>query len=107
MRIGAFTPLLSSLSLEDVFNKLVRLDIRTVELGTGNYPGDPHCKLVMLDDAVALKTFKTKLADNGFSISALSCSAIPEYPQFADGLRQLNILEAEFASHARHGWVDV
>ena len=80
MRIGAFTPLLSSLSLEDVFKKLVRLDIRTVELGTGNYPGDPHCKLAMLDDALALKTFRTKLADNGFSISALSCHGNPLHP---------------------------
>jgi len=31
----------------------------------------------------------------------------PEYPQFADGLRQLTILESELASHQRHGWVDV
>ncbi len=83
MRIGAFTPLLSSLSLEDVFKKLAKLDIRTVELGTGNYPGDPHCKLAMLDDTAALKTFKTKLADNGFSISALSCHGNPLHPDAA------------------------
>jgi predicted dehydrogenase len=31
----------------------------------------------------------------------------PEYPQFVDGLRQLTILDAEFASHERRGWVDV
>ena len=31
----------------------------------------------------------------------------PEYPQFADGLRQLKILEAELESNAKHGWVDV
>jgi predicted dehydrogenase len=30
-----------------------------------------------------------------------------EYPQFTDGLRQLNILEAELASHHRHGWTEV
>lgn len=34
-------------------------------------------------------------------------SLAPEYPQFADGLRQLRILEAELASHARQGWVEV
>jgi predicted dehydrogenase len=33
--------------------------------------------------------------------------AAPEYPQFADGLRQLQILEAEIESHRRHGWADV
>jgi predicted dehydrogenase len=31
----------------------------------------------------------------------------PEYPQFADGLRQLIILEAELGSHQRHGWMEV
>ncbi len=33
--------------------------------------------------------------------------AEPEYPQFADGLRQLTILEAELESNAKRGWVDV
>jgi len=31
----------------------------------------------------------------------------PEYPQFADGLRQLKILEAEMASHKTRAWVEV
>jgi len=31
----------------------------------------------------------------------------PEYPQFADGLRQLEILAAELNSHRLHAWVDV
>jgi predicted dehydrogenase len=34
-------------------------------------------------------------------------AAIPEYPQFADGLRQLRILGAELESSRRHAWVDV
>ena len=34
-------------------------------------------------------------------------AAAPEYPQFRDGLRQLQLVEAEFASHDRRGWVDV
>jgi predicted dehydrogenase len=33
--------------------------------------------------------------------------ATPEYPQFTDGLRQLKILDAELASHHRHGWAEV
>ena len=32
---------------------------------------------------------------------------IPEYPQFADGLRQLIILQAELESHRAHGWMDI
>jgi predicted dehydrogenase len=31
----------------------------------------------------------------------------PEYPQFADGLRQLVLIEAGRASHERHGWIEV
>ena len=50
-----------------------KLGLDTVELGTGNYPGDAHCKLSMLDNATALEAFQKTLADKGFSISALSC----------------------------------
>jgi len=31
----------------------------------------------------------------------------PDYPQFADGLRQLNILDAALKSNHTRGWVDV
>lgn len=34
-------------------------------------------------------------------------SAPVEYPQFADGLRQLQILDKALKSSANHGWVDV
>src|SRR5678816_4817374 len=33
--------------------------------------------------------------------------AVPEYPQYADGHRQLKILEAEMASHKTRAWVEV
>ena len=80
MKVGVFTPLLSQFPLEKVFEKLKKLNIDMVELGTGNYPGDPHCKLSMLDNATELKEFKKKLSDNGFTISALSCHGNPLHP---------------------------
>src|SRR5215475_3724370 len=80
MRVGCFTPLLSQFPLDKVFEKLRSLNISTVELGTGNYPGDPHCKLAMLKDRAALKEFKQKIDDNGFTISALSCHGNPLHP---------------------------
>ncbi len=80
MRVGVFTPLLSSLSLKDVLKKLAGLNIQTVELGTGNYPGDPHCKLSMLDSVAELREFKKQLSDQKFSISALSCHGNPLHP---------------------------
>ena len=85
MRVGVFTPLLSQLPLDDVFKKLKALNISTVELGTGNYPGDPHCKLSMLEKSAELSDFKKKLEDGGFSISALSCHGNPLHPNPAIG----------------------
>src|ERR1700729_2626872 len=83
MRLGVFTPLLSHLPLEDVLAKLKSLQIDAVELGTGNYPGDAHCKLSMLEDASALKEFQRKLKDHGMSTSALSCHGNALHPRQA------------------------
>jgi sugar phosphate isomerase/epimerase len=80
MRLGVFTPLLSNLPLEEVLAKLAALEITTVELGTGNYPGNAHCPLSLLDDPSALNTFKQAIADRGASISALSCHGNPLHP---------------------------
>jgi sugar phosphate isomerase/epimerase len=80
MRVGVFTALLAQFPLDKVLEKLKNLKIDTVELGTGNYPTDPHCKLSMLDNASELKEFKTKLDGEGFTISALSCHGNPLHP---------------------------
>ncbi len=42
-----------------------------------------------------------------FYRSIADSSAPLEYPQIADGLRQLDILQAELESHRSRGWVDV
>jgi len=80
MKVGVFTPLLSNLSLEAALEKLKALDIRTVELGTGNYPGDAHCKLSMLDNASELAAFQHTLERHGIGISALSSHGNPLHP---------------------------
>ena len=80
MRVGVFTPLLSQLPLAAVLKKLAALRINTVELSTGNYPGDAHCKLSMLESAGALAEFKKSIADQGVTISALSCHGNALHP---------------------------
>jgi sugar phosphate isomerase/epimerase len=87
MKVGVFTPLLSQLPLPAVLDKLKTLKIDTVELGTGNYPGDAHCKLSLLDDKRALVDFRQVLADHGASISALSCHGNPLHPDRAHAQR--------------------
>jgi sugar phosphate isomerase/epimerase len=83
VRVGVFTPVLHRLSLDEALKKLRSIGIDTVELGTGNYPGDPHCKLSMLDNPQALADFRQKLSDEGFTISALSSHGNPLHPDRA------------------------
>ncbi len=42
-----------------------------------------------------------------FYASIADASASPEYPQFTDGLRQMNILHATLRSNQERAWVDV
>ena len=83
MKLGVFTPLLAQLPLEAVLGKLKALGINTVELSTGNYPGDAHCKLSMLEDDSALADFRRLLDRYEFSISALSCHGNSLHPDKA------------------------
>ncbi|MCL6505609.1 MAG: sugar phosphate isomerase/epimerase [Bryobacteraceae bacterium] len=71
---------MSDLPLQQVIQKLKGLGVDTIELGTGNYPGDAHCKLSMLDNENELKEFKKMLDDNGITVSALSCHGEPLHP---------------------------
>jgi sugar phosphate isomerase/epimerase len=90
MKVGVFTPLLSQLPLPAVLEKLAALQIHTVELATGNYPGDAHCPLSLLDDPAALHRFQRTLADAGATVSALSChgNALHPLPERARQARQ-------------------
>ena len=83
MRVGVFTPLLSQLPRNAVLTELKSLNIDTVELGTGKYPGDAHCKLSMLEDAAALAEFRRVIADHGATIAALSCHGDALHPDRA------------------------
>ena len=83
MKVGIFTALFAQISLDEVIAKIKPLGISMVELGTGNYPGDPHLKLEWASEPAKLKEFKQKLADNGIGISALSCHGNPLHPNKA------------------------
>jgi sugar phosphate isomerase/epimerase len=91
MRAGVFTPLLSQLPLAAVLNKLQSLGIETVELGTGNYPGDAHCQLSMLEDSSVLAEFQKVLADHGATVSALSCHGNALHPDQARAKRDREV----------------
>lgn len=80
MKVGLFVVLFSKLSLEDVIKKIKPLGIRTIEIGTGNYPGDAHLKLDWLSSSAKVKEFKQQLDDQGITISALSCHGNALHP---------------------------
>jgi sugar phosphate isomerase/epimerase len=92
MKIGLFTPLLSDLSLDEVLARARPLGITTLELGTGNFPGDAHCKLSMLDHPAELAAFQATLARHGAEISALSChgNALHPDPALAARAREIS-----------------
>jgi sugar phosphate isomerase/epimerase len=90
MKVGLFTALLAKLSLDEVIKKIKSLGIRTVELGTGNYIGDPYLKLDWLSQPSKIKQFKQKIEEQGINISALSCHGNPLHPN-----KQLAELHAE------------
>ncbi|HET9088072.1 MAG TPA: sugar phosphate isomerase/epimerase [Acidobacteriaceae bacterium] len=83
MKLGTFTPLLSQMPLEGVLRMLNKLQIDSVELGTGGFPGDAHCKLSMLEDGSARDRFQRTVAEHGVTISALSCHGNPLHPDKA------------------------
>jgi sugar phosphate isomerase/epimerase len=82
MKIGAFAVLLSTRPFEEALDYLQKLDIRMVEIGTGGYVGDAHCKPAeLLADGARLDAFSRALESREFQISALSCHGNPLHPQ--------------------------
>ena len=55
MKLGVFTVLLADRPLEGALGRIVELGLDAVEIGTGNYPGNAHCRPdELLADDVAL-----------------------------------------------------
>ncbi len=82
MKLGVFTVLFGNLPLEAALDRAVEADLDCVEIGTGNYPGDAHCRPTeLLADAAALGAFRKAIESRGLEISALSCHGNPLHPR--------------------------
>jgi predicted dehydrogenase len=81
-------------------NQVILKDPSLLKEGARSYADLPGGHSEGYDD-----TFKQVF--RRFYASIEDPAAQPEYPQFADGLRQLVLLEAEMDSHRRHAWVDI
>jgi sugar phosphate isomerase/epimerase len=79
--IGVFDPVFARLSLDEMVEKISALGIEAVEIGTGAYPGAPHCPVQeLLEDSGRLRAWKKKFADRNIQIAALSCHGNPIHP---------------------------
>src|SRR5579872_7216832 len=63
MRLGLLTVVFNHLGFEEALDRVVAEGLDTVELGTGNYPGNSHCDPdSLLQEATALARFRKQLA---------------------------------------------
>jgi len=82
MKLGVFTVLFGDRPLEAALDEIVSVGIEHVEIGTGNYPGDAHCKPAeLLADDARLAAFRSAIDSRGLAISALSCHGNPLHPR--------------------------
>jgi sugar phosphate isomerase/epimerase len=81
VRIGVFDPVFADLSTSDMLDQVVELGLEAVEVGTGSYPGDAHCRpALLLTDAGRRTEFADAISSRGLTISALSCHGNPLHP---------------------------
>ena len=82
MKLGVFTVLFANEQLESALDRVVGAGLDCVEIGTGNYPGDAHCRPAeLLADASALAAFRGSIESRGLEISAFSCHGNPLHPR--------------------------
>jgi sugar phosphate isomerase/epimerase len=82
MKLGVFTVLFGELPLEKALDRAVEAGLDCVEIGTGNYPGNRHCRPdVLLKSATKLDAFRSAIDSRGLELSALSCHGNPLHPQ--------------------------
>lgn len=93
MKLGVFTVLFRNLSFEEMLDKVAEMGLDAVELGTGNYPGDAHCKpYELLADPKKAKAYRDAIESRGLMISGLSQHGNPVHP------------DADFRARDRETW---
>ena len=81
MKLSVLTVPFSGQPLSEVLPYLRALGVDSVELGTGGYTDKSHCDPdFYLREPRRAEELKQLLADNGISISALSCHGNPVHP---------------------------
>ncbi len=82
-----FTVLFSQKNFIEMLDYVKEAGLDAVEIGTGGYPGDAHCKIdELLENEGARKDYLEQVTSRGLTISAFSCHGNPISPDkaFAD-----------------------
>jgi sugar phosphate isomerase/epimerase len=81
MKLGVFLAVYHDRPLDEALDRAVALGLDAVEIATGNYPGDAHCRPAeLLADRGALEEFRRAIEGRGLQISALSQQGNPLHP---------------------------
>jgi sugar phosphate isomerase/epimerase len=79
--IGVFDPVYGKLSLDEMLDAMNTLGLEAAEIGTGNYPNNPHCPVdELLADRAKARAWKKKFEDKGIQVATLSCHGNPVHP---------------------------
>ena len=81
MKVGSMTVPLQHMPLAEALKYLKNIGVEAVEVGSGGFPGDTHCKpKELLSDKKKLKEFSRVFEDIGIELNALSCHGNPIHP---------------------------
>lgn len=84
MKIGVFTALWGNLSFEDALDKAQAAGLSAVEIGSGGYPGMPHCPVdELLESETKRDEWMGAITSRGLMLSALSVHNNPLHPDKA------------------------
>ncbi|MGD0409273.1 MAG: sugar phosphate isomerase/epimerase [Candidatus Limnocylindrales bacterium] len=100
MKLGVLLVLFADLPFEKALDRAVEAGLSCVEIGTGGYPGDAHCKPgELLADRARVKAFRRAVTSRGLEISALACHGNPLHPRvdFAKASHELFVKTVELA----------
>lgn len=81
MKLGVFAVLFADKSFTDMLDYVKNAGLTAVEIGTGGYPGDAHCKLdELLASEEKRNAYLHEVTSRGLTISAFSCHGNPLSP---------------------------
>jgi sugar phosphate isomerase/epimerase len=84
MKLGVITALFQDQPFEKMLDHVAEMGLEAVELGTGAYPGNAHCKPEeLLKSKTKAQEFRKAVEQRGLIISALSCHGNPLHPDKA------------------------